>query len=260
MSRSSEARSWEAWGREDPYYGVLSVDRFRKGDHREEFFQSGREYVDRTLARYERRFGPPLAGPALDYGCGVGRLTLPLAERFGAATGVDIAPSMLAEARRNALAVGCGRAAFVEGDDPDAAPGLFAFVNCYIVLQHVPRKAGFVLLAKLLDKVAPGGGCLIQVNVRRPGSPLRRALYALRFAIPALRPLLNVLAGRPAADPNVRMEEYPLDEVLRAFSRAGMSDVVVASEDHAGSLAVTLLACKADCQQQPSLAANILNP
>jgi SAM-dependent methyltransferase len=244
MPQSLEAKSWEAWGRDDPYYGVLSLDRFRKGEHRAEFFESGRAFLDWALDRYERHFGAPPSGRALDYGCGVGRLSLPLTDRFETVTGIDISRSMLAEARRNAAAAGCSGATFIEGDSPAVAPGQFDFVTCYIVLQHVPRRLGLVLLRQMLEKIAPGGGCLIQVTVRRRGSAVRRALYTLRFAVPALRPLLNVLAGRPAGDPNVRMEEYPLVKVLDAFARAGLPEVVVTSEDHAGSMAVTLLARK----------------
>ena len=43
---------------------------------------------------------------ALDYGCGVGRLTLPLAERCEHVYGVDVSPSMLREAARNAARMG----------------------------------------------------------------------------------------------------------------------------------------------------------
>ncbi|MGH3828126.1 MAG: class I SAM-dependent methyltransferase [Pseudonocardiaceae bacterium] len=39
------------------------------------------------------------SGRLLDVGCGPGSLTLPLAPRFGEATGVDADPDMLREAR-----------------------------------------------------------------------------------------------------------------------------------------------------------------
>jgi len=42
----------------------------------------------------------PSGGRALDFGCGLGRLTQPLAERFDEAVGVDIAASMIEGARR----------------------------------------------------------------------------------------------------------------------------------------------------------------
>jgi hypothetical protein len=39
---------WKQWGEQDPYFGVLSLDKFRKeniDDNRTEFFESGAEVV-----------------------------------------------------------------------------------------------------------------------------------------------------------------------------------------------------------------------
>ena len=38
---------------------------------------------------------------ALDFGCGVGRLVIPLAKISTSAVGIDVSESMLAEARKN---------------------------------------------------------------------------------------------------------------------------------------------------------------
>ena len=95
-------KAWEQWGQQDPYYEVMTLDRFRGGGNRAEFFHTGREDVNLALSRYERVFGSLRGGRALDYGCGVGRLTLALADHFPEVVGLDISDSMLREAGKNA--------------------------------------------------------------------------------------------------------------------------------------------------------------
>ena len=44
---------WKEWGEQDPYFAVLSEKKFRKenlGTSRDEFFESGAEYVAGTVA------------------------------------------------------------------------------------------------------------------------------------------------------------------------------------------------------------------
>src|ERR1700761_1670726 len=104
VSDDSDA-SWENYGKRDPYYGVLSDDKFRNQNLSEAvlaaFMQSGETHIDDALKFAESNFGPLQRGRALDFGCGVGRLLLPLARRFSHAAGLDISDSMLGETRRN---------------------------------------------------------------------------------------------------------------------------------------------------------------
>lgn len=72
---------WRRWGQNDPYFGVLADERFRADAierNREAFFASGPPVVEERLAAAVRHFGPFARRYALEFGCGVGRLTLPL--------------------------------------------------------------------------------------------------------------------------------------------------------------------------------------
>src|SRR4051794_37115604 len=97
-------RQWQRWGQQDPYYGVYAEDRFRRGNidqHKDAFFETGSKMVDVLLARAENHFGPLPKGRALEFGSGVGRMTIPLARRFGQVVGLDVSEAMMQEAARN---------------------------------------------------------------------------------------------------------------------------------------------------------------
>jgi 2-polyprenyl-3-methyl-5-hydroxy-6-metoxy-1,4-benzoquinol methylase len=104
-------KDWEKYGKEDAYYGVLSDEKFRKSqlteDLKQEFFHSGETYIADILAKIRQRFQSDWTiGKAVDFGCGVGRLVIPLAKHAQEVTGIDVSESMLAEARkiaRNAI-------------------------------------------------------------------------------------------------------------------------------------------------------------
>src|SRR3954470_5438908 len=136
----TQARNWELFGRRDPLFGVLSDPAKQNGRwDLDEFFNSGRAHVAklfRILAEHDVSFS---AGRALDFGCGVGRLTLPIAERFERTVGVDVAPSMVRLARRHNTAP--SRCEFVVNTNPDLrglSSGSFDFVHSCLVLQHIP--------------------------------------------------------------------------------------------------------------------------
>jgi 2-polyprenyl-3-methyl-5-hydroxy-6-metoxy-1,4-benzoquinol methylase len=239
-------RHWERWGTIDPYYGVLSDEKFSSSqiqNNMDEFFRSGASYVDGVLLRYEHLFGPIPEGRALDFGCGVGRLTLPLASRFGHAIGLDISDSMLGEARRNAETRGLSMVTFARSDDElSQAPGQFAFVNSVIVLQHIPVKRGLKLIEGLLSKVQPGGGAHIHVSIGRPF--VRRFVSWIRHRLPGANLAYNVVTGRPRARPAMQMNVYPLARVGELHIRAGMAMGAFHFEHHGAALTVSLTSQK----------------
>lgn len=236
-------RNWRTWGEQDPYYAVLTDPRFRAGSieaNREDFFRSGGDFVSHWLAHMEQVFGPLARGRALDFGCGVGRLTIPLADHFEAVVGLDIAPAMLEEARRNS---GARNIAYLPSDDQlSHVEGTFDFVNSCIVLQHIPVPRGLSLLERLLDRVRLGGGCLIQVSIGRNYSGWRNLRYRLRHHFPGGQAIMNLLDGKAIGAPVMQMNEYPLDELLHLFSRKDFGELLLQHEDHGGIDTVTIVA------------------
>ena len=243
----STDKAWEKFGREEPYFGVLAEEKFtagRIGDNREDFFASGRGTVSQIIRRFEKHFGTLARGRALDHGCGVGRLSLALAERFDDVVALDISPSMLAEAEANAHRFEATNVRFAFADDDlSQASGEYDFVNSYMTLQHIRVRRGVSILARLLSKVRPGGGFHVHVSIRT--DRLRsRALWWASHHIPGVKIWQNVCAGRRWNAPAMQMNNYPLNRIVVLLASHGISEFLVSTEKHASFLTCSVMGRK----------------
>jgi 2-polyprenyl-3-methyl-5-hydroxy-6-metoxy-1,4-benzoquinol methylase len=100
MFNSNTDREWEIFGRDDPYFGVITHEIFRISNltdaNKEKFFLGGYEYVDHIFNKIRKQIDPNhTVKKALDFGCGVGRIVIPLAKLAEKVIGIDISDSML---------------------------------------------------------------------------------------------------------------------------------------------------------------------
>ena len=96
----------------------------------------------------------------LDVGCGVGRWSSLLAARGGQVTGMDLSPTMVAEAQRRARAMGVAeRCRFLVQDLARLDVGeTFDLVLGVTVLQHIlDPQALHAAVRRMSDHLAPGG-------------------------------------------------------------------------------------------------------
>lgn len=224
-------RHWQQWGRTDPYYGVLTDQRFRLDQMdeqaRADFFASGEQFVDRTFRDLQQLGGVvDRPGRALDFGCGVGRLLIPLARRCDQAVGVDISSDMLREAGRNCASEGLRNVHFEMSDDhlSALADQRFDLIVTDIVIQHLPARRGRRVLANLLDHLAPGGSAAIGIKYgeqrrhdwvsRLPGEwgwpPVRkpsRAQAPMAMNAQSLDWVMKQLHARNVTDVRVRLDQ-----------------------------------------------------
>jgi SAM-dependent methyltransferase len=178
--------NWEAFGRDDPLWAVLTEASRRGGRwDLDEFLATGEREVAAALTELGELGADPGRGRALDFGCGVGRLTQALAARFERCDGVDIAASMIAEARR--INQHGERVHYHVNDAPDLGlfpSDTFDFVLSFIVLQHmVPRYAtGYI--GEFVRVLKPGGIALFQIPARpKRSSPTSLPDDAFRASI-----------------------------------------------------------------------------
>lgn len=175
------ARNWEALGDTDPLFGVLSDPTKHGGKWDvEEFVSSGRAHIAKLLRSLEDARASFQPGVCLDFGCGVGRLTIPLSESFARTIGVDVAASMVDAARRF-LRPG-DRCEFVVNRDPDLRQfpqATFDVVHSCLVLQHIPPDVSLRYIAEFFRVAKPGGLVVFQLPAETRSEEEISAAHAL---------------------------------------------------------------------------------
>ena len=212
-----QAADWDDLAAVDPLWAVLSADGKRNGGWQlDEFFATGEADVAAILATAAELDRPARTGTALDFGCGVGRLTRALAGRFTTVLGVDVSPRMVEQARR--LNTHTANASFETAEEPP--PGPFDLVVANLVLQHLPTKAlARVYVDRLIQATAPDGLTVFQLPTRLP---LARRIQPRRRLHTALRSLrINPQRLHAAGLHPVRMLALPEADVRATVEQAG---------------------------------------
>src|SRR5262245_37340779 len=226
---------------DEPYFTVLTDHRYLRAnltdDARREFFAGGETLVDFMWRTIQLRLSPDFAPTAiLEYGCGAGRLAIPLARRAarraGTVTAVDRSPDMLRTAREEAAAQHADNIVFSEPGTLFSQTNRFDFLVCYLVLQRLPPSEGLDLVRRLLERVVPGGFAVFQFPYRTTSSPLVDGSRWLRARLPGVNALANRLRGQPASRPFVPTHGYRPEDVLKVFDTAGCPSTYMTFEGH----------------------------
>jgi ubiquinone/menaquinone biosynthesis C-methylase UbiE len=176
--------NWDKLGQEDAMWAVLT-DPDKKGGKwvPAEFFATGEAQMAETFNQFSADGIKVNLGCALDFGCGVGRLTQALARRFSEAHGVDIAPSMIEQARKfNQFPDKCHYHQNPNSDLRLFPDQKFDFIFTYIVLQHIQGEFVLNYVHEFVRILRPGG--IVMFQFIEPGL-IRRSIPA--FVIDAYR-------------------------------------------------------------------------
>ena len=221
---------WEEIGRLNPYFGVLTHPKFLTAnlteEARAEFFQSGQGAVRGELAVLQRHFPDFAPASALDFGCGVGRLTRALGEVTGDAVGIDISASMLAEARRQAP-----EAVSFTHDLPDRS---FDWLLSLIVFQHIPPDRGYDLLKALVERLAPGGCVTLQFVIYRDERHAKVAGGRITVGPAGVGVASGQAALAKLARGEMVMFDYDLSIIAAILFAGGLNTIDLEHTDHGG--------------------------
>jgi SAM-dependent methyltransferase len=162
--------TWSRLGRDEPYFSVSTVPEYRLANMSaaaiERFYDSGQmdlQRVRRYLARHGRDL--PADGVCLDYGCGLGRVSLWLARHCRKVIAVDVSEAHLDIARRELRSRGVGNVEFrlLRRRDELAMLDGADFFYSVIVLQHNPPPIIVEILQRVLHGLNDGGAAFFQV-------------------------------------------------------------------------------------------------
>ena len=236
---------WQVLAEERPYWGVLSAAEYDgktiPPEARKQFFRSGEVLISNIFGFIHQHINEGFRPErSLDFGCGVGRLLLPIARLSGTAVGVDVAPGMLNLAAENAAAAGIANVTFAIGDDNLAnIEGSFDFVNSYIVIQHIPPERGYRLLEKLFEKIRVGGVGSIQLTYAKARRFLAHEAITARYYRRDGRALIDLVqnTNREAPSGSIVMYDYDLNELFAMITdMMGVPALVLPTrdDDHLG--------------------------
>jgi len=238
MTALSKLRfDWESLAESDALWAILTDDTKAGGKWDVAEFMATGDAEIATVIDYLIQIDcvPRFEGSALDFGCGVGRLTQPLARNFASCVGLDISRQMIQRADTLNRYAHCRYVTSSETRLPfvDAS---FAFIYSNIVLQHMPRRLSEEYLREFVRVLAPGGVLVFGVQdsfaIRTVSSLLLRLRQHLR-----IRSRIKRLLGVGPADMQMHcMSESAVRRALGALKVVDIQITNTAAKDFNGRL------------------------
>ncbi|MEZ4749934.1 MAG: class I SAM-dependent methyltransferase [Bdellovibrionota bacterium] len=236
MIFSQVRKRWEKNARLDPMWAILAQPSKENGGwDPEAFFEPGRRSLDSALERVGVNFVGAPFDRALDFGCGMGRISQALAARGREVHGVDISEEMVRLAREhNQFPANCSYHHNPTTDLSLFQSETFDFVYCVIVLQHMPPALMKGYLKEFLRVLSRQGQILVQIPAERNDTTwLHRCKDWLRPLLP-IDVADSLRTKKQAGVPILEMYGMPQAQVKECVERNGGKILRVEADKHAG--------------------------
>jgi ubiquinone/menaquinone biosynthesis C-methylase UbiE len=222
--------AWEYFARTNAFGAILTAeDGALRAWDAQPFFAAGKADADRFVADV-RAIAPavPLSA-ALDFGCGVGRVTQGLADHFQRVVGVDVAETMIERARALNQNPRCSfvvnRSARLAAF-PDRS---FTVVYSRLVLQHIRPALVRRYVPELVRVLAPGGVVMFQLpdvirsvaNSIQPKTFTRKLKRRLPWPVVVAWREMHYRSFGGLRTPEMQMYGMAPEEVLTLLQEAG---------------------------------------
>jgi ubiquinone/menaquinone biosynthesis C-methylase UbiE len=172
----SVVANWEKFAKSDPLWAILSKPG-TKGNkwNVDAFFETGRTEIAGVMKQVNE-FLPTLSKRrALDFGCGVGRLSRALAGIFNETYGVDISPTMIDLARKfNKDYHNCEFCLNQRNDLSKFDSNQFDLIYSSLTLQHMSPDYSSKYIQEFMRLVGAKGIVIFQLPCRRIDSKVQR--------------------------------------------------------------------------------------
>lgn len=247
MGTINSDKSWKAYGKKNPYFGVLTheeyLDENLTDESKAKFFETGEKYVNQVQQIIQEKIDSNFSAKSiLDFGCGTGRLALAFAKTGVHTTGVDVSEDMIAEVKRNAEKFNIPNTSFCTSDDQLSTLGKekFDLINSYIVFQHINTERGLNIFSSLVDRLNVRGVGIIQFSYSADKGKLNRAADYIRYRVPLVHQFINILKGREWNEPLMQMNSYDLNTIYNILQNKNITNTFQQLENHGGYLGVTI--------------------
>ena len=157
---ASIRKGWDEAARTDPMFHILSLPDMEGRWDSEEFFKTGRQEVNRAISYLNGLGLPRHRHSALDFGCGIGRLTQALSGYFDYVLGIDISVEMVRRAQKHC---DFGNVRFRACTDLKGLQGDRDLIYPAITLQHMPPEYQRAYVQDFVGLLAPKGIALFQL-------------------------------------------------------------------------------------------------
>jgi ubiquinone/menaquinone biosynthesis C-methylase UbiE len=225
-------QQWEALGAGDPYWAVITDSRKKGGKWgKGEFFQTGTDEINSVLEKISHLGIQLRLELALDYGCGVGRLSRALSILFRQVIGVDISDSMLSEAR--SVNVELANIEFLRNNGyslDSISDETVDLVYTNIVLQHTPRNNQRSLIKEFCRVLRRGGVLVFQTPSHQNMRTIKGVLHFL-LGNRILNIIRRIKHGKLCV---MEMHTIRKHDVLRLLREEGMTITDAERYDSAG--------------------------
>jgi 2-polyprenyl-3-methyl-5-hydroxy-6-metoxy-1,4-benzoquinol methylase len=186
MTLDQIRRDWESIADNDALWGILSAENKRGGKWSlDEFFKTGINEINNLVEIKIKELEIVLNwNNALDFGCGVGRLTQAMATYFKHCYGVDISSKMIELANKyNKYGEKCTYIVNNSDNLKIFSSDFFDFIYTTITLQHMARTNIKSYLEEFIRTLQPKGILVFQLISHLP----------LRYRLQPTRRLFSVL-------------------------------------------------------------------
>ncbi len=230
--KANPSQDWIKLGELDPYFGVLSDDKYKTSNmntqSKDFFYESGQNHISKIKVIVDEHFPSMRYGMALDFGCGVGRITLALAQKFSNVVGVDVSQAMLREARTESTDRGIKNVDYVCSENAfKLEKNKFDFVHTYIVLQHIPPVYGYRYIEQMIDALRTDGVGAIHFTYGVGKNPLKTKMKNIIKNVILFRLIGNIIAGRKWNYPAMQMNHYDIVRILEILRKRGINKYVM---------------------------------
>ncbi len=222
MNLKKLQKNWNLLGKKDPMWAILVSDDKRNNKWKtEEFFKSGIMEVEDLLSQISNVGINISKRHAFDFGCGIGRLTQALGNHFEKVKGVDIAESMIKQAKLyNKHGSRCEYILNTSNELVFFPSNLFDLIYSNITLQHIAPKYSMNYIREFIRVLHPEGILVFQIPSEYiPENDNNKFRNRIRKLLPkaALRLIRKIIY---LGEPEMEMHCIAKDNVIKLLNES----------------------------------------